>query len=155
MGPLVILALRALLILIALGALGGQIVIVVVIATHIAGPEVLVLAVAYSVLGVAAIACVQVALVALWVLLSKVRRGAIFDERAFRWVDVISVAGLIAAVLVAALCAHAGEIDDAPGLVLIGLGVGIGGVAFALLMVVMRGLLRNATVLRRELDKVV
>lgn len=155
MGPLVILALRALLILIALGALGGQIVIVVVIATHIAGPEVLVLAVAYSVLGVAAIACVQVALVALWVLLSKVRRGAIFDERAFRWVDVISVAGLIAAVLVAALCAHAGEIDDAPGLVLIGLGVGIGGVAFALLMVVMRGLLRNATVLRRELDEVV
>lgn len=155
MGPLVILALRALLILIALGALGGQIVIVVVIATHIAGPEVLVLAVAYSVLGVAAIACVQVALVALWVLLSKVRRGAIFDERAFRWVDVISVAGLIAAVLVAALCAHAGEVDDAPGLVLIGLGVGIGGVAFALLMVVMRGLLRNATVLRRELDEVV
>jgi hypothetical protein len=33
--------------------------------------------------------------------------------------------------------------------------VGIGGVAFALLMVVMRGLLRNATVLRRELDEVV
>lgn len=155
MSRLVILALRALLILISLGALGGQIVIVVVIATHIAGPEVLVLAVAYSVLGVAAIACVQVALVALWVLLSMVRRGAIFDERAFRWVDVISVAGLVAAVLVAALCAHAGEIDDAPGLVLIGLGVGIGGVAFALLMVVMRGLLRNATVLRRELDEVV
>jgi hypothetical protein len=84
-----------------------------------------------------------------------VRRGAIFDERAFRWVDVITVAGLVAAVLVAALCAHVGEIDDAPGLVLIGGGIGIGGVAFALLMVVMRGLLRSATVLRRELDEVV
>lgn len=155
MSRLVIVALRVLLILIALGALGGQIVIIVLITTHLAGPEVLVLAVAYSVLGVAAIACVEVGLVALWVLLSMVRRGAIFDERAFRWVDVISVAGLVAAVLVAALCAHAGEIDDAPGLVLIGLGVGIGGVAFALLMVVMRGLLRNATVLRHELDEVV
>lgn len=149
-----ILALRALLILISLGTLGAQIAIIV-IAMHIAGHGVLILAVAYSALSVTAIASVQVGLVALWVLLSMVRRGAIFDERAFRWVNVISVAGLGAAVLVAALCAHAGEIDDAPGLILIGLGVGTGGVAFALLMVVMRGLLRNATVLRRELDEVV
>ncbi len=154
MSPLVIRALRVLLILIALGALGAQVVIIVVVATH---PEFEVAsrAVAYSVLGVAAIACVEVALVALWVLLSMVRRGAIFDERAFRWVDVISVAGLVAAGLVAAFCVHAGEIDDSPGLGGIGLGVAVSGVAFALLMVVMRGLLRSATVLRRELDEVV
>jgi protein-S-isoprenylcysteine O-methyltransferase Ste14 len=112
------------------------------------------LAVPYSVLGIAALACVEVVLASLWVL-SMVRRGAIFDERAFRWVGVISVAGLVAAVIVAALCAHLGEIDDAPGLVLIGGGVAIGGAAFALLMVVMRGLLRSATMLRRELDDVV
>ena len=155
MSSLVIRALRALLILIALGTLGGQILIVFLVATHIARSEVAVLAVVYSVLGVAAIACVQVALAALWVLLSLVRRGAIFDERAFRWVDVISVAGLVAAVLVAAFCVHAGEIDDAPGLVLIGGGVAVAGAAFALLMVVMRGLLRTATVLRHELDEVV
>ncbi len=154
MSQLVIRALRALLILIALGALGAQIVIVVVVTTH-AEFEVASRAMAYSVLGVAAIACVEVALVALWVLLSMVRRGAIFDERAFRWVDVISVAGLVAAVLVAAFCVHVGEIDDAPGLVLIGLGVAVGGAAFALLMFVMRGLLRSATVFRRELDEVV
>jgi hypothetical protein len=152
---LVILALRGLLVLIALGAVGLQVVLAVVIVTQLAAPDVVVLAVAYSALGIAAIACVEVALVALWVLLAMVRRGAIFDERAFRWVDVISVAGLVAAVLVAALCAHAGEIDDAPGLVLIGGGIGLSGVAFALLMVVMRGLLRTATVLRRELDEVV
>ena len=154
MSQLVIRTLRALLVLLALGALGAQTVIVFVVATH---PETDLAdrAVAYSMLGIAAIACVEVALVALWVLLSMVGRGAIFDERAFRWVDVITVAGLVAAVLVAALCAHVGEIDDAPGLVLIGGGIGIGGVAFALLMVVMRGLLRSATVLRRELDEVV
>ena len=72
-----------------------------------------------------------------------------------RWVGVISVAGLIAAVIVAALCVHVGEIDDAPGLVLIGGGVAIGGAAFALVVVVMRGLSRSATMLRRELDEVV
>jgi hypothetical protein len=152
---LVILALRALLVLIALGAVGLQVVLAVVIATQVTAPDVGVLAATYSALGIAAVACVEVALVALWVLLSMVRRGAIFDERAFRWVDVISVAGLVAALLVAALCAHAGEIDDAPGLVLIGGGIGLSGVAFALLMVVMRGLLRTATVFRRELDEVV
>ena len=155
MSRLVILALRVLLILIALGVLGGQIVIIFVIATNTAESEMASLAVPYSVLGIAAIACVEVGLVALWVLLSMVRRGAIFNERAFRWVDVISVAGLVAAVLVAALCVHAGEIDDAPGLILVGGGVAIGGAAFALLMVVMHGLLRSATVLRRELDEVV
>lgn len=155
MSPLVILALRVLLILIALGSLGAQIVIIVVVATQIAEAEMPILAVFSSVLGVAATACVQVGLVALWVLLSMVRRGAIFDERAFRWVDVISVAGLVSAVLVAALCALVGEVDDAPGLILIGMGVAVAGAAFALLMLVMRGLLRNATTLRRELDEVV
>lgn len=155
MSRLVIFALRVLLILIALGALGGQIVIIVVVATQIAASEVAFLAVTYSALGVAAIACVEVGLVALWVLLSMVRRGAIFDERAFRWVGVIAVAGFVAAVLVAAVCVHFGEIDDAPGLILIGGGVAIAGAAFALLMVVMHGLLRSATVLRRELEEVV
>jgi len=154
MSRLVIRTLRALLVLIALGALGTQIVIILVIATH---PEsdLADRAVAYTMLGIAAIACVEVGLVALWVLLSMVRRGAIFDERAFRWVDVITVAGIVTAVLVAALCAHVGEIDDAPGLVLIGGGVAVGGAAFALLMIVMRGLLRSATGFRRELDEVV
>jgi hypothetical protein len=151
---LVIRTLRALLVLLALGALGAQIVIVFVVATH---PEADLAdrAVFYSMLAVAAIACVEVTLVALWVLLSMVRRDAIFDERAFRWVDVISVAGLVAVVLLAALCAHVGELDDAPGLVLIGGAIGLAGVAFALLMVVMRGLLRSATMFRRELDEVV
>ena len=154
MSHVVIRVLRALLALLAMGCLGAQIVIVFLVATH---PEADLTdrAAAYALLGVAAIACVEVALVALWVLLSMVRRDAIFDERAFRWVDTITVAGLVAAVLVAALCAHVGELDDAPGLILIGGGVAVGGAAFALLMVVMRGLLRSATAFRRELDEVV
>lgn len=46
-------------------------------------------------------------------------------------------------------------VRDVPGAVLIGTGVATAGVAFALLMVVMRGLLRMTTMLRRELDEVV
>ena len=154
MSRLVIRALRVLLVLIALGALAGQVLIVVAVATH---PDVDATdrAVSYAVIAVAAVACLEAVLVALWVLLAMVSRDAIFHERAFRWVDVISVAGLVAALLLAALCVHVGELDDAPGLVLIGGGVGIVGTAFALLMVVMRGLLRSATVFRRELDEVV
>ena len=154
MSLVVIRVLRVLVVLIALGALAAQAMIVFFVATN---PEVdpTDRAVAYAIVAVAAIVGLEVALVALWVLLSMVRRDAIFHERAFRWVDVISVAGLVAAVLVAALCVHIGELDDAPGLVLIGGGIGIVGVAFALLMVVMRGLLRSATVFRRELDEVV
>lgn len=155
MSRFVILALRVLLALIALGSVGAQVVIIAVAATSGVDPEFRYLVVLYSVLGVGAIACLQVGLVALWVLLAMVRRGAIFDDRAFRWVDVIAVAGLLAALLLAALCGHYGEIDDAPGLIWIGMGVAVGGAAFALLMVVMRGLLRNATLLRRELDEVV
>jgi hypothetical protein len=152
---LVILALRALLVLIALGAVGLQVVLAVVIATQVTAPDVGVLAATYSALGIAAVACVEVALVEDRAAPHHRQQHPQRDERAFRWVDVISVAGLVAALLVAALCAHAGEIDDAPGLVLIGGGIGLSGVAFALLMVVMRGLLRTATVFRRELDEVV
>ena len=155
MSPIVIGALRALLALIALGALAGQVAIVVAVVLGFAGGGVTGVALLYAVLGVAALAALEVGLVALWVLLAMVRRGAIFDDAAFRWVRVVTVAGLVAALVVATVCVHYGEVDDAPGMVLIGGAVAVGGAAYALLMLVMRGLLANATGLRRELDEVV
>jgi hypothetical protein len=155
MSPLVIAALRVLLVLVGLGALAGQIAIVVPLVVQLAGAGVPAFLAVYAVLGLAALAALEVGLVALWVLLGMVRREAIFDDGAFRWVRVVTVAGLAAALPVAAVCVHYGEIDDAPGLILIGGGIGIGGTAYALLMLVMHGLLQNATVLRRELDEVV
>ncbi|MEJ2889104.1 DUF2975 domain-containing protein [Actinomycetospora aeridis] len=152
MSPVVILALRVLLVLVGLGAAGVQVTIVVAVATS--GGVVATVAV-YAVLGVVALAALEVGLVALWVLLAMVRRGAIFDDGAFRWVRIVTVAGLAAALPVAAVCVHYGELDDAPGLVLIGGGVAVAGAVYTLLMMVMRGLLQNATVLRRELDEVV
>ncbi|MDD7942182.1 DUF2975 domain-containing protein [Actinomycetospora lutea] len=155
MSPLVIVALRALLVGIALGALAAQVAIVVAVVLALGAGGITGIAVLYAVLGVGALAALEVGLVALWVLLGMVRREAIFDDGAFRWVRVVTVAGFVAALLVAAACMHYGEIDDAPGLILIGGGIAVGGTAYALLMVVMRGLLANATVLRRELDEVV
>jgi hypothetical protein len=138
-----------------LGALGLQVLIIVLIVMNAAEADPGDPGVLYSILGIATLACLELALVAVWVLLGMVRRDAIFDERAFRWVSVITAAGLAAALLVAVFCAHFGELDDAPGMILVGGGVGLAGVSFALLMTVMRGLLRKATLLRRELDEVV
>jgi hypothetical protein len=148
-------ALRAALVVLAAGALGLQVVLVVATVMSVSGGHPPFPAVFHTAAAVAALACVEAAFLAIWVLLSMVRRDAIFDERAFRWVPVIGVAGLLASVLVGALCAHLGELDDAPGLVLVGGGIGLAGIAFALLMTVMLGLLRSATRLRRELEQVV
>lgn len=155
MSPAVTTALRVALVVLAAGAIGAQVVIVVATAMSVAGGHPPYPALLHSGAAVAALACIEVAFVAIWVLLSMVRRDAIFDERAFRWVPVLAGAGLLAAFLVGAVCAHVGELDDAPGLVLIGGGIGLAGIAFALLMTVMLGLLRSATRLRRELEQVV
>jgi hypothetical protein len=160
MSTLAILGLRALILLIAAGAVLTQIFIVPVVGTGIADdaelPE---LGVPYAIIGVVIVACVEVALFAIWVLLSMVRKDAIFSERAFRWVDVIIGAAVVATALSLALAVHiyyvVNPILDAPGLVAITLGTAILGAAFVLLMIVMRGLLRSATTLQSELAEVV
>ncbi|BDI23688.1 DUF2975 domain-containing protein [Herbiconiux sp. L3-i23] len=115
--------------------------------------------VAYAVAGIGVGVCLQVALVAVWALLSRVRRDAIFTDGAFRWVDVIIWSGVVATVLLTAVAAHIVLVVeprlDAPGLIVIIGGAVILAAAFVLLMVVMRGLLRSATNLRDELAEVV
>src|SRR6478609_6349911 len=124
MSQLAILALRILLVLVTVGLLFAQIV-VIPIATLEFGEafgsrEV---GTFYTVIGIASIVCVEVALVAIWMLLSMVRRGAIFSERAFRWVDVIIGAGLAATVLAIAGAVHMYFVVeprlDAPGLIVL------------------------------------
>lgn len=154
MNRVVLRALRAVLVLLALSALTAQVLLVVVPLTQLTRPfdgfDLV-----FMVVPVLAVACIELGLLALWVLLNRVEREVIFDESADRWVWVIAAAGLLAALLVAGMAALVGELDDAPGLILIGGGIGLMGVAFALLMTVMLGLLRTATGLRRELEAVV
>ena len=105
----------------------------------------------------------QVALVCVWRLVTMVRRGTVFSDAAFRYVDIV-----IGAIVAAALLWFAVTIINAPGqrddpgvsLIMAGIGVAILGVA--LIVLVLRMLLAQAvardgeaTQLRAELDEVI
>ncbi|MFI8949816.1 DUF2975 domain-containing protein [Streptomyces sp. NPDC053750] len=117
----------------------------------------------YVTVAIVGVACVQVALVAVWMLLSMVRRDAIFTPRAFRWVDVVIGSSVVATLLAVGVSGHLAlaEIpspDD--GMDVVGaLGAAIvtagAGAAFAMLVVLMRSLLRKATELKSEMAQVV
>jgi len=106
---------------------------------------------------------VQVIVVCVWRLLSLVRRGTVFSDAAFRYVD-----GVIGAILTAALLWFAvtgvnapGQRDD-PGVTVIMGGIAVGILGVALLVYVLRMLLvqavardAEATQLQAELDEVI
>jgi len=119
-------------------------------------PELAYLVVPYSVAGILAIACVQVALLVVWRLLSMVNGGVIFTRRALRWVDIITACAAIATVLSAGPLIHLLFFVGVGGPLILWLAACLaGGLAFVLLMVVMRGLLESAIADRAELDEVI
>ena len=108
------------------------------------------------------VGAMQVIAVCVWQLLTKVRRGSVFSESSFRYVDAVVVALVAAAVLVVALATLMAAGEAAPGVVGLvgGAALVLGGVA--LVVVVMKALLRQAIdrdaearELRAELDEVV
>jgi len=150
--------LRGALVLLLLGSVLAQ-VLVPVFASEVGTrfPEVADLVVPYSVAGILVIACSQVALLAVWRLLSLVNGGVIFTRRALRWADVITACAAVATVLSAGTMIHLLFFVGVggPGVVL-GLAATLaGGLAFVLLMFVMRGLLESAIADRTELDEVI
>lgn len=115
--------------------------------------------IALVVIVVLGVATMQVFGVCVWMLLTKVRRGSIFSTASFRYVDVIigSFAAAAALAFILAVLLAPGEV--APGVVALigGTALVLGGMA--LLMVVMKALLRQAIdrdaearALRSELD---
>lgn len=101
----------------------------------------------------------QVFGVCVWMLLTRVRRGSIFSPSSFRLVDVIIWAILVAALLTFAFAALLAPGDAAPGIVALVGGAGLVLCGMALLVVVMKALLRQAIdrdvearALRSELD---
>ncbi|WP_104092121.1 DUF2975 domain-containing protein [Arthrobacter sp. GMC3] len=152
-----IVILRAFLVMIFLGAFLGQLVIVPAFANEstAAFPELAFLAAPYTIVVNAGIACLQVMGLAIWILLSMVQRDVIFTSQAFRWVNVIIWSAAGATMLVLSLGVHLLGVMQVggPGVLLAIGGATICGTAFVLLMLVMRGLLHNATTMENELAK--
>lgn len=102
--------------------------------------------------------CVQVVIVATGKLLTRVARDEIFSAGALPWVDAIVwavVAGWVLLLCAAAPVYVVAEFEDAPGLAAMHLLLLLVGAAVGLLMVVMRALLRQATMLRVDMDAVI
>lgn len=145
------------LVVLLLGSVLAQ-VLVPVYASQVATtfPEVAYLVVPYSVAAILFIGCGQVALLVVWRLLSLVDGGVIFTRRALRWVDVITACAAVATVLSVGVLIHMlGFVPGGGPMVLYLAACVAGGLAFVLLMVVMRGLLVSAIADRTELDEVI
>jgi hypothetical protein len=144
--------LRILLLLVAAGGLVAQIVVIPVFAAEMAT-----LQVPYTVAAISVIACVQVMLAAIWMLLSMVARSEIFRDAALRWVEVIIGAAVVATAVTVGTGVHVVFIASTGGpAAFLGLCAAlVAGPAFVLLMLVMRGLLVEATTLRSEMAEVV
>jgi hypothetical protein len=120
-------------------------------------PEVAYLVVPYSLAGILFIGCGQVALLAVWRLLSLVAGGVIFTRGALRWVDVITACASVGTVLSAGVLIHMlSFVPGGGGPTIFFLAACIASeLAFVLFMVVMRGLLVSAIADRTELDEVI
>jgi hypothetical protein len=106
---------------------------------------------------------VQVAGVCVWQLVTMVRRGTVFSNAAFRYVDIV-IGAIVAAALVwfAVTAVNAPDQRDDPGVTLIMGGVGVAILGVALIVLVLRMLLAKAVArdgeavrLRAELDEVI
>jgi hypothetical protein len=106
---------------------------------------------------------VQVALVSVWRLVRMVRRGTVFSDASFRYVDLMIGAIVAAALLWFAVTAinAPGQRDD-PGVTLIMGGVGVAILGVALIVLMLRMLLAQAVArdvearqLQAQLDEVI
>ncbi|GAA1053730.1 DUF2975 domain-containing protein [Dietzia natronolimnaea] len=99
--------------------------------------------------------CIQVVVVATWKLLTLVKDDRIFTDASLIWVDVILGAIIAAWGMLVLVLVLVGVNANDPGLPLLLFLVVVIITVGALLMVVMRALLRQATSLRSEMDTVV
>lgn len=99
--------------------------------------------------------CVQVVIVCTWKLLTLVLADRIFTDAALAWVDgIVWAVGAAWVVLVGVLLFVGFNASD-PGLPLLLFLLTVGVTVLALLMVVMRALLRRATTLRTDMEAVI
>lgn len=99
--------------------------------------------------------CVQVVIVATWMLLTRVKKDRIFSPASLRWVDAIVWAIAAAWVVLVGVFLYVGFRADDPGMPMLLFLMVVGVAVLGLLMVVMRALLRQATALRTDMEAVI
>ncbi|MEU7813068.1 DUF2975 domain-containing protein [Pseudonocardia sp. NPDC049154] len=99
--------------------------------------------------------CVQVVIVATWMLLARVKKDRIFSPASLRWVDAIVWAIAAAWVVLVGVFLYVGFRADDPGVPMVLFLMVVGVAVLGLLMVVMRALLRQATALRADMEAVI
>ncbi|GAA4485614.1 DUF2975 domain-containing protein [Microbacterium panaciterrae] len=158
MQPRITAALKALIVVLLALLLATQVVLIpgVALLTAERNPELAYLAVPGIVGGIVLVALIELVLVCVWRLLSLVREDRIFSPGSFLYVDIIMMtmaasAVLIAAAVVVLMLGHAVN----PSILLLGVVGAVIGIALALLVGVMRGLLRKALELEQDLSEVV
>jgi hypothetical protein len=128
MGNLTVLALRIVLAMVLAGSLFVQGVMVPLLAADLDGldPDYAYLRTPLLAIVVLGIVTVQVTVVCVWRLLTMVRRGTVFSHAAFRYVDIIFGAVVVASLLTFALGVVLAPGDAvAPGIVLLIGGLGV------------------------------
>ena len=161
MGTVTIFILKTLIAVSLIGSLGVQLLLLPLVWADLAGvPSVA--RVALVALAAIFVLTLQVSAVCIWRLLTMVRSGSVFSQGAFRYVDTIIGAMAVAALTIFVLAALLAPGSAAPGLIGLLCGAALVTAGGALLMVVMRMLLRLATQreaealsLRGELDEVI
>ncbi len=99
--------------------------------------------------------CVEAVIVCTWKLLTLVKHDRIFSEASLAWVNGIVWAIAAAWVVLVGVLLYVGVNADDPGLPLLLFLLTVGVTVLALLMVVMRALLRQATTLRTDMEAVI
>ena len=163
MGKLTVRALRAVLVVVFAGAVVVQALMVWGLASGSDPEDGSLPLTALRVVTIVGIGTAQVGIVCVWRLVMMVRRGTVFSDAAFRYVDVI-IGAIVAAALVwfAVTALNAPGQRDDPGVTLIMGGIGVGILGVALIVLVLRMLLAQAVArdveaaqLQAELDEVI
>ncbi|MFF3565920.1 DUF2975 domain-containing protein [Streptomyces sp. NPDC002574] len=163
MGKLTVHALHAVLVVMLAGTVFVQVSMVWVLVSGNDPEDGSVPLTALRVITILGMASAQVALVAVWRLVTMVRRGTVFSHAAFRYVDAV-IGAIVAAALVwfAVTIVNAPGQREDPGVTLIMGGIGVAILGVALIVLVLRMLLAQAVArdveaahLRAELDEVI
>ncbi|WP_432030923.1 DUF2975 domain-containing protein [Streptomyces sp. 1222.5] len=163
MGRLTVGALRAVLVVVFAGAVLVQASLVWVVVSGSDPEDGSAALAALRVITVVGLVAVQVAVVCVGRLVGMVRRGTVFSDAAFRYVDRLIGAIVAAAVVWFAVTAvnAPGQRDD-PGVTVIMAGIGVAVLGVALIVLVLRTLLAQAVAregeaarMQAELDEVI